>query len=108
MNATRALGAVFVVLVIFELLVLELLQVAAAGPNLAAEGQSFAIVALGMAWIFGLWAALVAFMVFMIAWVAEGMSAEGREADARAAALDAPHGPVSVLSTSEQLEQMAS
>lgn len=38
--------------------------------------------AAGLVWMFALWGALVAFMVFLIGWIAEGMASAANDLDA--------------------------
>lgn len=85
MSPTRVLGGIFTVLVVLELVGLAILTGAGAQPVAKGTGAEppLALVAVAMAWIFGLWVILVAFMVFVIAWVAEGMSSDGQEIDVR-------------------------
>ena len=77
MSPTKVLGGIFVALLGLELLGLVALQGVGADPNAA---RSVLVATLGLAWIVGVWATLVAFMVFIIAWVAEGMAADAPEA----------------------------
>ena len=70
MSATRILGALFVAIFAFELVSLEVLR--GAGGRVASGAPDLGLITLGMAWIFGVWIALVVFMVFIIAWIGEG------------------------------------
>ena len=78
MKASSVLGGLFVVLAAFEIVGVAILTGASVRPEVVAvaPSQSVALTVLATAWVFGLWAALVAFMVYVIAWVAEGMAAE--------------------------------
>lgn len=58
--------------------------VALTGVNAAHTGpRPLMLDVLGLAWMFLLWGGLVTISVFLIAWVAEGMSAEGQGAERR-------------------------
>jgi hypothetical protein len=77
MKASTVLGGIFAVLAAFELVGVAILTRPSVHPETVAvaANQSPTLVTLAMAWVFGLWAALVAFMVYVIAWVGDGMAA---------------------------------
>lgn len=68
-----AISASFLALVILGGAALTAANAAAA----AGDGRPVALDALGVGWMFALWAAFAVGSVFFIAWVAEGMAADG-------------------------------
>ena len=83
MSATRISGTIFLLLVAF---VIGGWAVLPAPPSGSQSTGSIPVEALlGIAWFFALWSALVASMVFIIAWAANGMVKQERATAARAA-----------------------
>lgn len=62
--------------------------------------------AAGLVWMFALWGALVAFMVFLIGWIAEGMGTAASELDAspsfRMLERQPPSGPMNMEQANER------
>lgn len=71
MSATRISGAIFLLLVAYIGFGAVLLPAPPAGTETSAPLLS----ALGLAWFFAVWAALVAGMVFVIVWTSVGVVA---------------------------------
>jgi hypothetical protein len=79
MSVTKISAAVFLLLAAYVVLGAALLP----APPVGAEATEPLLSALGLGWFFALWAALVAGMVFLIAWTSAGVVATERARDRR-------------------------
>jgi len=79
MSATKISGAILVLLAVYIVTGAAFLP----APPAGSEGSEPLLSALGLAWFFAVWGALVASMVFTIAWTSVGVVATERARDRR-------------------------
>lgn len=108
MRALRGIAGVFLALsgiVVVGSIFLPALNAPHAG-SARLVARPWMLNAAGLVWMFALWGALVAFMVFLIGWIAEEMAARANEFDAnpplRILERQPPSGPMNMEQANER------